>query len=186
MKHWLLILAALPSVLSAAEVKGAWMEIDEEPTAWLAKQNNTFSAVNSGDTLLVNDDRYIIIRESDWVALTNNVNKLMIVAERRWKIQHSTENGRREYHGKPTKTEIDTEKKVRRTVYADGYIHEEPFVVAKRTVPLKKATPPYTPARRVLPTKLQEKRDAIAKRPVKTVNATFTAGGKVQNVEEAK
>lgn len=138
--------------------------------------------VQSGEEVVMGDFSYIMVRKDDWERLTNTVAHLSAVAAKRWTIQHSTESGRREWHGSPRSTEVDTDAKVKRTVYADGYIHEEAMKPVAPNAPRTRPAP--SAPRPSIPLALQRKREAQAAQKPRTVNAVFSAGGKVEKVQE--
>lgn len=148
----------------------------------------------SGDEVVVNDMAFVLISSGDWQRWTNAVARLEAVAERRWKKEHETAEGRRAWHGNP-KREVSADGRTVLWNYPDGYIYTEEVKAAPRrspavlrqTAPPRPQNAPKRPAGNGLPPRLRAKREAIEARPaVREVNATFGVGGKVLNVEGGK
>ena len=94
----------------------------------------------SGDEVIIGDMKYTVVASADWTDITNRIAKLETIASRRWTMQHSTDAGRRAWHGASVRTEVDVDAKRRTTVYADGYRHVEAMAVVKPSAPKRTAT----------------------------------------------
>lgn len=142
----------------------------------------------SGERVMIGDFEFVILSAGDYADMTNRVGKLETIAKRQWSIQHSTENGRIEWHGKRVSFEVDGENKVAVTTYEDGYRHITPLEVKKpKADGAKKARPVLPPPRpRNIPSGAWEMRQRLEKqrsaKPVE-VSATFAPGGKLVKVE---
>ena len=149
----------------------------------------------SGDKVVVDDFEYIMVSVGDWTRWTNAVARLEAVAERRWKKEHETVEGRRAWHGSHT-NRIVTASAVT-WLYPDGYTYTEEVKPTRNAAPAvrrmkqqaeaPKASKPKSVTPNALPPRLADKYQSLQTRPKKkTVNATFGPGGKVLNVEESK
>ena len=146
----------------------------------------------SGDKVVVDDFEYIMVSVGDWTRWTNAVARLEAVAERRWKKEHETVEGRRAWHGSHT-NRIVTASAVT-WLYPDGYTYTEEVKPTRNAAPAVRrmkqkieASKPKSASPNALPPRLEAKRKSIENRPkTKTVNATFGPGGKVLKVEESK
>lgn len=135
----------------------------------------------TGDVMAVGDVEYVMIRKADWFALTNKVAALSAVADRRWENDHKTEQGRKLWHGNIIKVESDSVALEKRTIYADGYTWTEKMVKKAQNPPPTRSA---DSAGKTIPPKLKAKREAVLTRKTRTVNAVFSAGGKVEEVKE--
>ena len=146
----------------------------------------------SGEHVVIGDFEYIMVSVGDWTRWTNAVARLEAVAERRWKKEHETVEGRRAWHGSHT-NRIVTASAVT-WLYPDGYTYTEEVKPTRTAAPsvrrMKQQTEapkPKAASPNALPPRLEAKRKSIENRPkTKTVNATFGPGGKVLKVEESK
>ena len=157
----------------------------------VAPESRIYATPHSGDEVTIADGRYILISHDDWNAITGRIAKLETIASRRWAIQHSTEAGRREWHGKPVEPpRIDAEARIKTTKYEDGYTHTEKMTPEiRRPSPPTKPTAPPTQARPSgIPHKAWEARQKrkAAETNAKTVNVRFAPGGKPIEAKESK
>ena len=133
---------------------------------------------------------YIVFKRSEWERLTNTVEKLRVVAERRWNAEHATAAGRRAWHGNPIRR-MSADGTAVLWEYPDGYKYEEkvpPSRPAHRQITknAQRSTPNPNQYKH-LPPRLRAKRLAQdAQGKATDVNATFGPGGKVLKVEESK
>ena len=138
------------------------------------------------------EQEYVVLRMSDWQRLTNTVERLRVVSEKRWNIEHATAEGRKAWHGSPVRnmaydgSEIVWE-------YPDGYRYVQKVAPALRVSPRVQSvkngpTSAPNPNRyKHFPPRLRAKRLAQdAQGKATEVNATFGPGGKVLKVEESK
>ena len=153
------------------------------------------SLAQSGETFTVKGTAYVTITLVDWERLTNAVARLEAVAERRWKKEHETAEGRMAWHGNP-KREVSEDGRTVIWNYPDGYTYTEQAKPSRRESPAVERTrkaavrPQGASAVRPrvnVPPRLRAKQEAISARPAsKEVNATFGPGGKVLKVEGGK
>ena len=148
----------------------------------------------TGEVVVIGDAPYVVISLATWERWTNAVARLEAVAERRWKKEHETAEGRRAWHGNP-KREVSADGRTVLWNYPDGYIYTEEVKAAPRRSPavsrqMAAGSPQVAPQARAgatIPPRLKAKREAVLKRPAaKEVNATFGPGGKLLNVEGEK
>jgi lipopolysaccharide export LptBFGC system permease protein LptF len=132
----------------------------------------------------VNDEQFVQIAISDYIALTNQIHAMWIYA-------NSTEQGRVSLHGKRVSRIIDTESKTVTLEYADGYRFIESMKPQEvRQIEPKKETAP-TPRKKPSHMsdeqwKFVQRAETISSKTPKRVNAVFGPGGKVKSVTEAK
>ena len=133
---------------------------------------------------------YIVFERSEWERLTNTVERLRAIAERRWNIEHATASGREAWHGKPVRRMSEDGTSVL-WEYPDGYKYEQK-VTPSRPAPrqitknAQRSTPNLNQYKH-FPPRLRAKRLAQDAQGKETdVNATFGPGGKVLKVEESK
>lgn len=143
----------------------------------------------SGEHVMIGDFEFVMVSVGDWTRWTNAVARLESVAERRWKKEHQTEEGRRAWHG-PATNRIVTAESVT-WLYRDGYVYTEEVKPAPRRSPAVKRNASRSsrvpPVPSGLPPRLTAKKKALLERPAtKEVNATFGPGGKLLKVEDAK
>lgn len=141
----------------------------------------------SGDEVIIGDMKYTVIASADWTDITNRIAKLETIASRRWTMQHSTDAGRRAWHGASVRTEVDVEAKQRTTVYADGYRHVEAMAVVRPSAPRRTATrasqasrPQNVPAGAWALRRLREER----KTSTNEVGAVYGPGGRLEEVRK--
>jgi hypothetical protein len=136
---------------------------------------------------------YVVIYKSEWLKLTNTVEKLRVIAERRWKNEHATEEGRRAWHGAVKRKTVAEDGSSVEWVYADGYVYVQNVAPARRVSPRVKSvknglrSAPNQNQYKHLPPRLRAKRLAQdAQGRAREVNAVVGPGGKVLKVEDAK
>lgn len=133
---------------------------------------------------------YVVIEKSEWCELTNTVERLRAIAERRWNIEHATPQGRMAWHGKPVRR-MSADGTAVLWEYPDGYKYEQK-VTPSRPAPRQitknaQRSTPNPNQYKHLPPRLRAKRQAQdAQGKATEVNATFGPGGKVINAEVAK
>ena len=143
----------------------------------------------SGEHVMIGDSEFVMVSVGDWTRWTNAIARLESVAERRWKKEHQTEEGRGAWHGAATNRIVDADSVI--WLYRDGFVYTEEVKPAPRRSPAVKQnaaqsrrTPPVPSG---LPPRLTAKKKALQNRPAtKEVNATFGPGGKLLKVEESK
>lgn len=145
---------------------------------------------SSGDLVVVGDAPFVLISVSEWERLTNTIEKVLAIAERRHANDLRTDEGRQRWHGELVdKVQTDDGKGLIFT-YADGFTYTEKARAAVKASPavqkVRKATQVPRPPKveRDAPARLQAKQAAVSALPAaKEVNATFGPGGKVIKVE---
>lgn len=149
----------------------------------------------SGERVMVGDFEYVLVSYVDWERWTNAVARLEAVAERKWKKEHETADGRRAWHGNHTNRVVSADGRSVTWFYPDGYTYVEEVkaaprrspAVSRQTAPPRPQNAPKRTAGTGLPPRLRAKREAIEARPAaREVNVTFGVGGKVLNVEGVK
>ena len=131
---------------------------------------------------------YVVFERSEWERLTNTVERLRAIAERRWNIEHATPEGRRAWHGAPVRRMSEDGTSVL-WEYPDGYRYEQKVEPSRPSPPHRNAknaarSAPKVDRYKSLPPRLRAKRRAQdAQETPKEVNATFGPGGKVIKAE---
>lgn len=165
MKHALaIVLASLLASLANAD------EYSIEPVA-----DGTRAIIKGEDGV---ERAVIVISPEHYDLLTNRM-------ETTWRMLNATHESRCRLHGKPTKSvEIDEARLVKRTVYADGYIYEEPFQKKEpRKLPPTLLNVEVAPRRPASMSARQwnalKARERAEKAKAREVTVEFAPGGKV-------
>lgn len=140
----------------------------------------------SGERVIIADREFVVISAGDWENLTNRIGKLETIAARRWTIQHSTESGRVEWHGKRVGAEVDAEARTQTAIYEDGYRHVEAMAPKRVATPAAVRRTPPPPRPKDVPVgawSMRLKRIEAEQAKPAEVSATFGPGGKVIKVE---
>ena len=131
----------------------------------------------NGEKVLINDRVYVLLDETEFENLRSTLKMFGAIAAKRWTIQHATEQGRREWHGKKIGTTFDEVRKERVTEYEDGYKHIEPYddlKTRKRDVSgVKPVAPAPVVSKFAKPRRLREAEE----RAKQVVNVEFTPEG---------
>lgn len=156
------------------------------PTPYI-EDNRTPPSVKSGDKVLIGDFEFVLISDADWSRLTNTIDKVERIVERRHTAELRTDEGRQRWHGELIDRTATPDGRAVVYTYADGFTYTEKARAEIKQSPavqkVRRTAPKPRPVKVEYdaPARLRAKQEAANARPaVKEVNAVFTAGGKVK------